>query len=61
MNVLYCWVNLIGNVIYKSYTSLYYLAFFPIPYVPTAIPLVYTNEVFMLVFTDKYMDGEFCR
>ena len=61
MDVLYRWVNSIKNVVYKIYMPSYYLAFFFIPYVPTAIPLVYTDEIFMSVFTDEYMDGEFCQ
>jgi len=45
-NVLYHQVNSIGNVICKSYMSLYYLAFFFIPYFPTAILSVYIKRIF---------------
>jgi hypothetical protein len=60
-NIFYHRVNYIGNVLCKSYTSLYCLTFFFIPYFPTAIPLVYTEGIFLSVFTNGYRDEKFYR
>ena len=51
----YHWDNFIGNVVGKTYTSLYCLLFF-IPSFPTAILSVYTMRIFLSVFTDGFSD-----
>jgi hypothetical protein len=56
MDVLYRQVNSISNVVCKSYMTSYYLALFFISYFPTTIPSVYTERIFMSVFTNGYKD-----
>jgi hypothetical protein len=41
----------------KTYMSSHYL-YFLIPSIPTAIPSVYTNDIFLSVFTDRVSDGK---
>jgi hypothetical protein len=60
-DVFYHRVNYIGNVLCKSYMSLYCLPFFSIPYFPTTIPSVYTDGIFLSVFTNGYRDEKLYR
>jgi hypothetical protein len=50
-------IILLVTAFVKTYTSSHYLDFF-IPYIPTIILLVYTNDIFPSVFTDEVSDGK---
>jgi len=54
---LYRWVKSVGKHVGKSYTSSYCFSFFIFSF-PTAILLVYTNIMFLSVFTEGYSDGK---
>jgi hypothetical protein len=51
MDELYRWVNSVSKAVGKSYTSSYFLAFFILSSL-TTILLVYTDEMFLSVFTN---------
>ena len=52
MDKFYCWVNSIGKVNDKNYTSSYFFVFFILSF-PTTIPLIYTDRMFLLLFIEE--------